>query len=122
MNMNRRIRDLVRRLLLPAALLPAFQIWSAGSSSEPVEGHSNSSSRHTNHFARAPYVQLATHQSIVVVWRTDGPIQPGVRFGTSVTALDMETTPSGIVTRVAFSHHNAQVDALGDDGAELVEV
>src|SRR5262245_5669575 len=100
MNMNRLSRELVRRLLLPAALLPAFRIWSAGSSSEPIEGHSNS--RHnTNHIARAPYVQLATHQSIVVVWRTDGPIQPVVRFGRNPTSLDMEAAASGIVTRVA---------------------
>ena len=102
MNMNRPFRDFIRTLLLPLGILPVFQSLGAGSStSDPLEGHANS--RHTNYFARAPYVQLATHQSIVVVWRIEGPIQPVVRFGRSATALDMESDPSGIVTRVALS-------------------
>ena len=30
---------------------------------------------------RGPYLQQATPTSIVVVWRTQGPIDPVVRFG-----------------------------------------
>ena len=32
-------------------------------------------------FSRAPYVQLATPTSMVVVWRTDDKITPVVRYG-----------------------------------------
>lgn len=38
---------------------------------------------------RAPYVQLATESSQVVVWRTDGEIKPVVRIGRSMDELDL---------------------------------
>ena len=121
MNMNRPFRDFLRTMLLPLAILPAFPSPGAGSStSDPLEGHANS--RHTNHFARAPYVQLATHQSIVVVWRIEGPIQPALRFGRSATALDMESDPSGIVTRVALSTNKAEVNALAERVPGLLQM
>ena len=34
-------------------------------------------------FARMPYLQTATSNSICVAWRNDGPISPVVRFGTA---------------------------------------
>src|SRR5215216_2816402 len=70
--------------------------------------------RHTNHFTRAPYVQLATHQSIVVAWRTDGPIHPVVRYGRSPAALEMQTDKAAVVTRVALSTNKAEVKILSD--------
>jgi len=33
------------------------------------------------HFSREPYLQLATHESIRIVWRTEGATKPSVRFG-----------------------------------------
>jgi hypothetical protein len=122
MNMYRPFRDLFRRLLFAGALLPALPIWSAGSSSEP-EGHANSRhTNHFNHFARAPYVQLATHQSIVVVWRTDGPIHPAVRFGRSVELLDMQADPAGLVTRVSLSTNKVEVNALAERVPGLLQM
>jgi hypothetical protein len=49
---------------------------------------------------------VATPNSIIVVWRTEGPIAPEVRFGDSVANLDFKVSASDIVTRVS-----ADVDA-----------
>jgi acid phosphatase type 7 len=53
-------------------------------------------------FARAPYLQFATTNSISVVWRTDGPIDPVVRFGQSHDQLIQEVSASNLVVRVAL--------------------
>jgi hypothetical protein len=53
-------------------------------------------------FARAPYVQLATPDSITVVWRTEGPSKPVVRYGVSVDALDQVVAGASIVRRVSL--------------------
>ncbi|PQJ29759.1 fibronectin type III domain-containing protein [Rubritalea profundi] len=37
---------------------------------------------------RAPYLQLATSDSMQIVWRTDGATAPVVRFGTTMDNLD----------------------------------
>lgn len=49
--------------------------------------------------SRGPYVQLATPSSIVVVWRTEGPTTPVVRFGTSPDQLDRSTTADDVAIR-----------------------
>ena len=36
---------------------------------------------------RAPYLQLATPNSVYVVWRTEGPSEPVVRYGPTPTKL-----------------------------------
>ncbi len=50
---------------------------------------------------RGPYLQLATTDSVVVVWRTDREIQPVVRYGTSPDKLTQSVGGKGIVHRVS---------------------
>lgn len=56
----------------------------------------------TNGFSRAPYVQMATPSSITVVWRTEGPVVPVVRFGKSPDQLDQKVGGSHVVTRASL--------------------
>lgn len=59
-------------------------------------------------FARAPYLQFSTTNSIYVVWRNEGPIKPVVKFGKNIHRLNNEVsyvspdTGTGIVVRVAL--------------------
>lgn len=53
-------------------------------------------------FSRAPYVQMATPNSITVVWRTEGPVVPVVRFGKSPNQLDQQAGGPALVTRAAL--------------------
>lgn len=48
-------------------------------------------------FQRDPYLQAATDRSIQIVWRTDGPISPVVKFGKSPRTLD-RTVPAKQIT------------------------
>ena len=73
----------------------------------------------TNHFARAPYLQLATPNSIVVVWRTDGEVTPVVRYGKSPDRLDQEVPAHSVVTRVAFTTNKAELKLLEEKKPEL---
>jgi len=50
---------------------------------------------------RHPYVQLATPDSIVVVWRTLGPSIPTVRVGTRPDSLDRTLPPGRITMKLA---------------------
>jgi hypothetical protein len=50
--------------------------------------------------ARGPYLQLATPDSVTVVWRTDGAIKPVVRYGVTVEHLDRQVIASN--ARVAL--------------------
>ncbi len=91
---------------------------------EAKEGHEaheahETHETHTNHFARAPYVQLATPHSIAVVWRTDGPITPVVRFGRTVEQLDQKVTSASIVTRVSLTTNKAELKVLQEKQPEL---
>src|SRR5258705_10775193 len=56
---------------------------------------------HTKELIRGPYVQLATPDSIYVVWRTDGATTPIVRYGKSPGLLDHQVNGATILTRVA---------------------
>ena len=49
--------------------------------------------------ARGPYLQLATPNSIFVVWRTETNIQPNVRFGTAPWKLDRIVKSNEIIVR-----------------------
>ena len=53
-------------------------------------------------FARMPYLQFATPSSIHVVWRTEGQIQPVVRWGLAAEKLDSSSRESIITTRAAL--------------------
>ncbi|MCI0747444.1 MAG: metallophosphoesterase family protein [Verrucomicrobia subdivision 3 bacterium] len=79
------------------ALLAGLVIAQCALGSEPGQ-------HHTNVFARGPYVQLATHHSIFVVWRTEAKITPGVRFGASPDHLDREVRDDDIITRVGATN------------------
>src|SRR5687768_1875976 len=51
--------------------------------------------------SRAPYVQMATPDSAVVVWRTASDSKPAVRYGKSPEALDQKVEAGeSIVVRV----------------------
>ncbi|MCH7226279.1 purple acid phosphatase family protein [Haloferula sp. A504] len=50
-------------------------------------------------FERAPYVQMATHESIRLVWRTDRAMNPVVRFGEAAGALDREAATGDMIVR-----------------------
>jgi hypothetical protein len=62
-----------------------------------------------NVFSRAPYVQLSTHESIFVVWRTESKIEPVVRYGLSADKLDREVNGSAIVTRLATTNKEVKL-------------
>lgn len=50
-------------------------------------------------FERAPYVQLATQDSIRLVWRTDRSMNPVVKFGESVGKLDRVVPAADVMVR-----------------------
>ena len=50
-------------------------------------------------FSRQPYVQLATDNSMRLVWRTRTEMQPRVVFGTSLDRLSSEVPAEQIITR-----------------------
>lgn len=83
-----------------------------GSPSAVVESH-------TNHFARAPYLQLATPGSIVVVWRTVGAIRPVVRYGSDVNRLEQQVPETLVVTRVSLTTNKTELKALEQSQPEL---
>jgi acid phosphatase type 7 len=58
-------------------------------------------------FARAPYLQFSTTNSIHVVWRTEGPVRGTVRFGETMGALRQTVSPRDIVVRASLGT-NAQ--------------
>ncbi|HEY5551140.1 MAG TPA: metallophosphoesterase family protein [Opitutaceae bacterium] len=59
-------------------------------------------------FSRGPYLQQAASDSVVVVWRTQGAINPVVRFGSAPGALTSEVRGDAITLRVS-----ADVQAAG---------
>jgi acid phosphatase type 7 len=66
-------------------------------------------------FARAPYLQFSTTNSIYVVWRTEGPITPVVRYGKSMDRLDgalsyvSADSGTGIVLRVSLGTNTQSI-------------
>ncbi len=110
-------------VVLVAGLLASTSCPGAGAGYSSDAGDSpHGAGRHTNHFTRTPYVQLATHQSIVVVWRTDAPIQPIVRYGRSLAALETRSAESAVVTRVALSTNKAEAKALAERVPGLMQM
>lgn len=107
-----------RRLILALGALLTLGAASVEGSSEPVvtpplnEGE-------TNHFARSPYLQLATPNSMVIVWRTEGAIKPVVRYGTAADALEQATSESAVVTRIALTTNKVELKKLEEKQPEL---
>lgn len=54
-------------------------------------------------FARAPYLQFASPTLMHVVWRTEGPIEPVVRYGKTPGNLEKEVRGAGVTTRASFT-------------------
>lgn len=57
----------------------------------PIEAHAE--------FSRAPYVQLATDNSIHIVWRTQTTMDPVIRFGTKPDKLDQTCAKNQVIVR-----------------------
>ena len=53
-------------------------------------------------FSRTPYLQFASPTLMHVVWRTQGPIEPVVRFGKEPGRFDEEVRAGGIVVRASL--------------------
>ena len=53
-------------------------------------------------FTRLPYLQGSSPTQIHVLWRTEGPIQPVVRWGTQPDRLDQTVPLAAIVTRASL--------------------
>jgi len=67
---------------------------------------------HTKEITRGPYVQLATPDSIYVVWRTDGAITPVVRYGKTHGMLDQQVNGDSILTRIAPDRGSSVADKM----------
>lgn len=53
-------------------------------------------------FSRAPYVQFSSPTLTHVAWRTEGPIDPVVRYGTDLANLDRAAATNAIIVRAAL--------------------
>ena len=62
-------------------------------------------------FARSPYVQFASPTMMHVAWRTEGPVEPVVRFGKDPTNLDKEVRGAGIVARASLATKGPPIPA-----------
>lgn len=62
---------------------------------------------------RGPYLQQATPNSVIVVWRTEGPSQPVLRYGDAPGALVNEVSGDAILVR-------ASADAAGGDDVPVL--
>src|SRR5688572_16218780 len=68
-------------------------------------------------FSRAPYLQFATPNSIYVVWRTEGPVVPVVRYGEARSRLNnelsyvSEQSGTGIVVRTSLGTNSQKIPA-----------
>ena len=62
---------------------------------------------------RGPYLQLATPNSIFVVWRAETNIQPSVHFGSSPARLDHITKTNDIIVRYATTNRFLPVRGIG---------
>jgi hypothetical protein len=95
----------------------------AAQSSKTASGdHSAEHRGHDEHFARQPYVQLATPTSMVVVWRNDGPITPVVRFGRTPANLDQVIGATSMVVRAAFTTNRAVLAKIAETNANLLRM
>ncbi len=63
----------------------------------------------TKPLARSPYLQFGSTNLMHVVWRTEGPIQPVVRFGTSPSALNQTVPTEVIMVRTALGTNGQEI-------------
>jgi hypothetical protein len=120
-----KIEPMNRTVRLLLAMAVAGGLWTGGrrqmaaAESEPVSVPPSLAEGQTNNFARAPYLQLATPNSIVVVWRTVGPLRPVVRYGVDLDNLDRQAAETMIVTRVSLTTNKAELKVLEQKQPEL---
>jgi hypothetical protein len=108
-------------LMAQAGMLALVLATKAGIASDlPPHGLPSGEGR-TNHFSRAPYLQLATPNSMVVVWRTASELTPVVRFGRSPETLDQSVTGPSIVTRVSLTTNKADLKVLQEKRPEMFQ-
>lgn len=62
--------------------------------------------------ARGPYLQSATANSMVIVWRTHGESEPVVRYGDKARSLDAANDPSSVTVRVSSDVNQSGAEAL----------
>ncbi|MEK0448945.1 MAG: Alkaline phosphatase precursor [Verrucomicrobiota bacterium] len=62
-------------------------------------------------FSRAPYLQFGSPTMMHVVWRTVGPIEPVVKYGTELGKLEHTVRGAGIVTRASLGTSGKPVPA-----------
>lgn len=68
-------------------------------------------------FARAPYIQFSTTNRIYVVWRSEGPMKPVVKFGPSLRRLSTEVSEAdeesrgNIVVRASLGTNTSLIPA-----------
>ena len=62
-------------------------------------------------FARSPYLQMGGPSRMGVVWRTEGPIVPGVRFGKALGNLDREVHGVAIQSRASLGAKDQKIPA-----------
>lgn len=62
-------------------------------------------------FTRSPYLQFGGPNLMHVVWRTAGPIRPGVRFGKDLKQLSHQASASDIVVRAALGTNDQVLPA-----------
>ena len=60
-------------------------------------------------FSRAPYLQFASPTLMHVVWRTEGPIDPVVRYGKEPSNLDKEVRGGAIVAKASLGASGRQI-------------
>jgi acid phosphatase type 7 len=91
---------MIRLFLFASAIAPAFLF--AAAEQRPA-------------FARAPYLQFSTTNSIYVCWRSEGPIKPVVKWGKTMNRLNNELsyvspdTGTGIFVRVSLGEKKESV-------------
>lgn len=61
---------------------------------------------------REPYLQLSTESSIVVVWRTKGPVEPVVRYGLMADTLDQRSSTEHVTLRVSDDIGGVEAETL----------
>lgn len=73
---------------------------------------------------RGPYLQLATHNSIIIRWRTNTPTDSRVRYGTtagnlSMTATDATSTTEHSIEITGLSPYTKYYYAIGTTSGDL---
>ena len=100
---------MVPRILTMVCLLIFFDV--IATSEAKAKDHAPNTSEVTSIY-RGPYLQLATENSIVIVWRTNGEIEPVVRYGSEPNKLLHAIRDGAVTCRVS-------VDVAGESAVPI---